>query len=165
MERKAEDGERDGVKEKDYQTMPERERDGRSERKEAADRACAATAKLRSQVLVHGRNGRVDRFPSLGSVRPTPSRPVGGPEWRKHPRGGGKQGKQRGRGGQTDGSLARRAVQCRACASRSPPLSLSPSLSFLHEDSTRCDRNLCRRSERAGNRESDKGCGKRRDRG
>lgn len=62
------------VRKEERKRTKERERDERgSERKEVADRACAATVELRSQVLVHGRNRRVDRFPSLDRVPPPPT--------------------------------------------------------------------------------------------
>lgn len=133
-------------KRKITQTRCEKEREkgiGRSERKEAAARVCAATAKLRSQVLVHGRNGRVDRFPSLGSRSShTKPRSVGGPEWRKHPKRWWKTGEATGIG-EADG---REPCTARFAMSsvREPPRPFS--LSFSHGDSTRCDRNLRRRS-------------------
>lgn len=98
---------------------------------------------------MHGRNGRVDRFPSLD-----PPHPLFLPNISEPPRrglgvveapgdSGGNDGRRSGRNGR--GSLAQRAVQCRACAPRVSFHSLSLSLFLLHEDSTRCDRNLCRR--------------------
>lgn len=45
-------------------------------------------------------------------------------------------------------------ARCAMSSVREPPRATS---SLLHGDSTRCDRNLRRRSERASNKESDKG--------
>lgn len=111
---------------------------------------------------MHGRNGRVDRFPSLGphslslfflflSARPTPSLALG--------RGSGVEeasidvvgndgetkSRREGKKGQTkDGSLASRFAPCNVERARATARSLLSSLS--HGDSTRCDRNLHRRS-------------------
>lgn len=115
---------------------------------------------LRSQVLVHGRNGRVDRFPSLDHIPPLPS-PSPPP---KHlgaatswVRSGGSArrwwgkmtGDGRGNGRPREPCTARCAMSSvRSESVPCPPLSFSFSLSLslflLHGDSTRCDRNLCR---------------------
>lgn len=108
---------------------------------------------------MHGRNGRVDRFPSLGSLSPSHTKPLGresgveetAERWWETRKATGK-GRQR-RTGALHGALCNAR---RACARPS---------SLLHGDSTRCDRNLRRRSERAGNRESDKGYGEAGDHG
>lgn len=59
--------EREGSDVCEYKSRKEKKRDRETQR----DRACAVTVELRSQVLVHGRNGRIDLPSSPPSLPPS----------------------------------------------------------------------------------------------
>lgn len=135
----------------------EKQRERTSEREEAADRACAATVELRSQVLVHGRNGRVDRFPSI-RARPHHARyPVDGAGVGElHGLVGMAATREEGEGKTCTARRATSSVRERPRGvSSSPPLLLSSLFSYTRILPGVTE--ICgRRSERAGNREPDK---------
>ncbi|KAK1134628.1 hypothetical protein K0M31_007410 [Melipona bicolor] len=82
------------------------EKEKKRDRETRRDRTCAVTVELRSQVLVHGRNGRID-LPSSPSLPPPSSS-----------RAGSSNGTVVGEIIESEGEG--NGLQCRACAAMSP---------------------------------------------
>jgi len=122
-------GTREAIGRCEEQRGNEKKKDRTSERKEVADRACAATVELRSQVLVHGRNGRVDRFPSIRVLPTTLTVRSASTEWGTVRRGG-KNGRGE-RGEPCTACCAMPSVREGSRGSSLPFSSLFPLLSFL----------------------------------